>query len=260
MRFLIPTESPVTHRWHCSGFSRAGAVPNLAGRFSWGRKPAPREARRRVGEHKGRSFDLPETPAGSLEPGRASSPLPPPASKLPQGSWEPVAAGRSEGGGANGAGRGVPAGAGRACGGGACGLQAPGSAAPAGLHTSRGSALLARSSQVRTPRAGWQGRLGDCGDPGRKGSGRARGERWLPQAQTLTFPGIRKILSPTRRGERGPATPGEGPGSPSGREEGAGARSRGAARSRGPAPRRLSSSGAGLSRGAPAPFLFGSRG
>lgn len=29
MRSLIPTESPVTHRWHCSGFSRAGDVPNL---------------------------------------------------------------------------------------------------------------------------------------------------------------------------------------------------------------------------------------
>lgn len=33
------SESPVTHRWHCSGFSQAGVVRALAGQCSWGRRP-----------------------------------------------------------------------------------------------------------------------------------------------------------------------------------------------------------------------------
>ena len=45
VRYLIPTEPRVTHRWHCSGFSRPGGVLILAPRFwGWGRRPnAPSE-------------------------------------------------------------------------------------------------------------------------------------------------------------------------------------------------------------------------
>lgn len=144
--------------------------PKPRGLFSWGRKSGPRESQPRVREPQGRSSDLPETPAGSRQPERERNPLPPPDSKPPRGSWEPVAAGRSErgrsewgGAGASGAG---PAGA---VGGGACGLQVPSSAVSAGLRTAGGSAQPERSSQVRTPRVGG-------GGPGTAGIRAGRGQ------------------------------------------------------------------------------------
>lgn len=41
----VPTESPVTRRWHCSEFSQARQVRALAGRFSRRSEPGPTRPR-----------------------------------------------------------------------------------------------------------------------------------------------------------------------------------------------------------------------
>lgn len=172
---------PVTPRWHCSGFSRAGAVPDLAGRLSGGRKLGPRESRLRVP-----AFGNPrDAPATYLSPqrGRGGRDAPAAHSRLQSQHLRRALGTGGCGPKRAGAGR---AGRGGAVGGGACGLRAPNPEVPAGLHTVRGSAQPARSSQVRMPRLG-RGGPGTAGLGAGEGQEPAGGARRLSQAQRPTL-------------------------------------------------------------------------
>lgn len=136
----VPRHPQVALFWVLSG----QRCPSSSRAVLWGRKPGPRESLRFVRAHNGRVCDFPGTLAELWEPGLASHPLRPPASKPsqvggnrspPQGSER----GRSDWGTGQsdpGMGRSDPEmGRGEMVAGGAGRPVAPDSVAPARLRT-----------------------------------------------------------------------------------------------------------------------------